>query len=65
MNAHSHLQSMYEHLLHTGPVPRVFPAGQPMGWIDIIAINRKMLADLAINDAPAFAQLVEKARAAL
>ena len=30
-----------------------------------VAINRKMLADLAINDAPAFAQLVEKARAAL
>ncbi len=30
-----------------------------------IAINRKMLADLAVNDAPAFAQLVEKARAAL
>ena len=28
-------------------------------------INRKMLADLAVNDAPAFAQLVEKARAAL
>ena len=26
---------------------------------------RKMLADLAVNDAPAFAQLVEKARAAL
>lgn len=26
---------MYEHLLHTGPVPRVFSAGQPMGWIDI------------------------------
>ncbi|MDO5115349.1 MAG: 50S ribosomal protein L20 [Synergistaceae bacterium] len=30
-----------------------------------IMINRKMLADLAINDAPAFTQLVEKARAAL
>lgn len=30
-----------------------------------ININRKMLADLAINDMPAFAQLVEKARAAL
>ena len=30
-----------------------------------ITINRKMLADLAVNDAPAFAQLVEKARAAL
>lgn len=30
-----------------------------------ITINRKMLADLAISDAPAFAQLVEKARAAL
>ena len=30
-----------------------------------ITINRKMLADLAINDMPAFAQLVEMARAAL
>lgn len=30
-----------------------------------ITINRKMLADLAINDMSAFAQLVEKARAAL
>jgi len=30
-----------------------------------IAINRKMLADLAVNDAPAFAQLVAKAREAL
>ena len=30
-----------------------------------IVINRKMLADLAVNDAPAFTQLVEKARAAL
>lgn len=30
-----------------------------------ITINRKMLADLAVNDAPAFTQLVEKARAAL
>ena len=30
-----------------------------------ININRKMLADLAINDMPAFAKLVEKARAAL
>ena len=30
-----------------------------------ITINRKMLADLAVNDAPAFSQLVEKARAAL
>lgn len=30
-----------------------------------ININRKMLADLAVNDAPAFTQLVEKARAAL
>ena len=30
-----------------------------------ITINRKMLADLAINDMPAFAKLVEKARAAL
>jgi len=29
-----------------------------------ITINRKMLADLAINDMQAFAQLVEKARAA-
>jgi large subunit ribosomal protein L20 len=27
-----------------------------------IAINRKMLADLAVHDAPAFAQLVSKAR---
>jgi large subunit ribosomal protein L20 len=30
-----------------------------------ISINRKMLADLAINDAPAFATLVTKAREAL
>jgi len=30
-----------------------------------IKVNRKMLADLAINDMPAFAELVEKARAAL
>ena len=30
-----------------------------------ITINRKMLADLAVNDAPAFGLLVEKARAAL
>jgi large subunit ribosomal protein L20 len=30
-----------------------------------ININRKMLADLAINDMPAFAKLVEKAQAAL
>jgi large subunit ribosomal protein L20 len=30
-----------------------------------IKINRKMLADLAINDAPAFASLVVKAREAL
>ena len=30
-----------------------------------VTINRKMLADLAVNDAPAFSQLVEKARAAL
>ena len=30
-----------------------------------ITINRKMLADLAINDMAAFAQLVEKAKAAL
>jgi len=29
-----------------------------------IEINRKMLADLAVVDAPAFAQLVEKAKAA-
>lgn len=35
MNAHSHLRGMYEHLLHTGPVPSLLPAGQPMGWIDI------------------------------
>ena len=35
MNAHSHLRDMYEHLLHTGPVPSVLPAGQPMGWRDI------------------------------
>ena len=30
-----------------------------------ININRKMLAELAINDSQAFAQLVEKAKAAL
>ena len=30
-----------------------------------ININRKMLADLAVNDMTAFAQLVEKAKAAL
>lgn len=30
-----------------------------------IEINRKMLSDLAINDAQAFAQLAEKAKAAL
>ena len=30
-----------------------------------INLNRKVLADLALNDAPAFAQLVEKAKAAL
>ena len=30
-----------------------------------IAINRKMLADLAVNDMQAFTQLVEKAKAAL
>lgn len=30
-----------------------------------ITINRKMLAELAINDNAAFAQLVEKAKAAL
>jgi len=28
-----------------------------------IDLNRKMLADLAVNDPPAFAQLVEKAKA--
>lgn len=30
-----------------------------------VAIDRKMLADLAVNDAPAFAQLVAQANAAL
>jgi large subunit ribosomal protein L20 len=30
-----------------------------------IAVNRKMLADLAVNDAPAFAAVVERARAAI
>ncbi len=30
-----------------------------------IEVDRRMLADLAVNDAPAFAQLVELARAAL
>ena len=30
-----------------------------------INLNRKVLADLAVNDAVAFAQLVEKAKAAL
>ncbi len=30
-----------------------------------ININRKMLADLAVNDMPAFAALVDKAKAAL
>ena len=30
-----------------------------------INLNRKVLADLAVNDAPAFAQLVEKAKAVL
>ena len=30
-----------------------------------INLNGKVLADLAVNDAPAFAQLVEKAKAAL
>lgn len=30
-----------------------------------IDLNRKVLADLAINDAKAFAQLAEKAKAAL
>ena len=39
-----------------------FMHGLKLAGIDM---NRKMLADLAINDAPAFAQLVEKARAAL
>ena len=29
-----------------------------------INLNRKVLADLAVNDAPAFAQLAEKAKAA-
>ena len=30
-----------------------------------ITLNRKVLADLAVNDAPAFAAIVEKAKAAL
>jgi large subunit ribosomal protein L20 len=30
-----------------------------------VEVDRKVLADLAVNDAPAFAQLVEVARAAL
>lgn len=30
-----------------------------------ITMNRKVLADIAVNDMPAFAQIVEKARAAL
>lgn len=30
-----------------------------------IAVNRKMLADLAVHDAPAFAAVIERARAAL
>jgi large subunit ribosomal protein L20 len=30
-----------------------------------INLNRKVLADLAVNDAPAFASLAEKAKAAL
>ena len=30
-----------------------------------INLNRKVLADLAVNDAPAFTQLAEKAKAAL
>ena len=30
-----------------------------------INLNRKVLADIAVNDAPAFAQHVEKAKAAL
>ena len=30
-----------------------------------INLNRKVLADLAVNDAAAFTQLVEKAKAAL
>lgn len=29
-----------------------------------VALNRKILADLAVNDAPAFSALVEKAKAA-
>lgn len=30
-----------------------------------VAVNRKLLADLAVNDGPAFRQLVDRARAAL
>jgi large subunit ribosomal protein L20 len=30
-----------------------------------VEINRKMLADIAINDMPAFAQLAETAKSAL
>ena len=30
-----------------------------------INLNRKVLADIAVNDAPAFTQLVEKAKSAL
>ena len=30
-----------------------------------VELNRKMLSEIAINDAPAFAALVEKAKAAL
>ena len=30
-----------------------------------ISLNRKILADLAVNDSAAFAQLAEKAKAAL
>ncbi|MCD8285767.1 MAG: 50S ribosomal protein L20 [Clostridia bacterium] len=30
-----------------------------------ITLNRKMLADMAVNDAPSFASLAEKAKAAL
>ncbi len=30
-----------------------------------VAIDRKMLADIAVHDAPAFSQLAEKAKAAL
>jgi large subunit ribosomal protein L20 len=30
-----------------------------------VAIDRKMLADIAVHDLPAFGQLAEKAKAAL